>query len=175
MVGRLIKGLIQLESSPKMDLQMNLTPVDYVSQSIVHLSRQQTSWGQAFHLSNSHTLSLEQLVSYIQSLGYRMQSFAYDRWHQQLIGLGIHRENALNPFAVSLTLKSNRQTPDCLEVLSLGKVSCQNAIKELSQISIHCPSLNTNLLDTYFSYFRQSGFLGDPQLFCRRKEDALVH
>jgi amino acid adenylation domain-containing protein/thioester reductase-like protein len=175
MVGRLIKGLIQLESSPKMDLQMNLTPVDYVSQSIVHLSRQHTSWGQAFHLSNSHTLSLEQLASYIQSLGYKMQSLAYDRWHQQLIGLGIDQENALNPFAVALTLKSDRQIPDCLEVLSLGKVSCQNAIKELSQISIHCPSLNTNLLDTYFSYFRQSGFLGDPQLFCRRKEDALVH
>jgi amino acid adenylation domain-containing protein/thioester reductase-like protein len=169
MVGRLIKGLIQLESSPKIDLQMNLTPVDYVSQSIVHLSRQQTSWGQAFHLSNPHTLLLEQLAYYIQSLGYKMQPLSYDRWYQKLLGPGIDRQNALSPFALSLTLQNN------LEVLNLGKVSCLNAIKELSQVSIHCPPINTNLLDTYFSYFRQSGFLENPQNPCHRNEGALVH
>ncbi len=169
MVGRLIKGLIQLESSPKMNLQMNLTPVDYVSQSIVHLSRQQASWGQAFHLSNPHTLLLEQLAYYIQSLGYKLQPLPYEQWYQKLLGPGIDQKNALSPFALSLTLQNN------LEVLNLGKVSCLNAINELSQVSIHCPPIDTNLLDTYFSYFRQSGLLEKPQHLCQRDEVALVH
>ena len=162
-VSRFIKGLIQLESAPRLELQMNLTPVDYVSQAIVHLSTQNTAWGKAFHLSNPHALSLEQLVAQIKSRGYALQTLPYDQWHRALLALEMDQENALSPFAASLVWKNDGKLPHALEVLSLGRVNCQSAIAELAQTAIRCPSLDTSLIDIYLSYFRHSGFLDNSK------------
>ncbi len=40
---RMIKGFIQLGSAPDLDMMINMTPVDYVSKAIIHLSRQKES------------------------------------------------------------------------------------------------------------------------------------
>lgn len=162
-VSRFIKGLIQLGSAPRLELQMNLTPVDYVSQAIVHLSNQSTARGKAFHLSNPYMLSLKQLVAQMQSRGYALQTLSYDEWYTALAELEMFEENALSPFATSLELKNDGKLPHALEVLSLGRVDCQSAIAELSHATIHCPSLNTSLIDTYLSYFSRSGFLENPK------------
>jgi amino acid adenylation domain-containing protein/thioester reductase-like protein len=173
LVGRLIKGLIQLKSAPKLSLQMHLTPVDYVSKAIVHLSHQQISWGQAFHLATPFTLSLDQLVQYIQSLGYPIQSMDYSQWQQALIGLEMSQDNALSPFIPLFTQKG-----DCsstfLDVLNLDKVSTQNTIAGLNGTTIHCPTVDKSLLETYFSYFIQSGFLERPKQDKTKEQTPLV-
>jgi amino acid adenylation domain-containing protein/thioester reductase-like protein len=162
LVGRLIKGLIQLECAPQMSLDMHLTPVDYVSQAIVSLSKQQTSWGKAFHLTNSHALSLAQLVQHIQSLGYPLEYAEYSQWQAKLLGLDIGEDNALSPLTSLFTTKSDFYS-SYLEVLTLEKVSCRNVISGLEETTISCPMLDADLLNTYFSYFIQSGFLTRPQ------------
>jgi len=63
MMCRMIKGFIELGSAPDLDLMVNMTPVDYVSKSIIHLSRQKESLGKAFHLVNPHPLDLSKLVA----------------------------------------------------------------------------------------------------------------
>jgi hypothetical protein len=50
-----------------------------------------------------------------------------------------------------------------LEVLNLGKVDCQNTIAGLEGTAIDCPKLDADRLSNYFAYFRQSGFIEDPQ------------
>jgi len=47
MMCRMIKGF-KLGSAPDLDLMVNMTPVDYVSSAIVHLSRQKESLGKLF-------------------------------------------------------------------------------------------------------------------------------
>jgi amino acid adenylation domain-containing protein/thioester reductase-like protein len=173
LVGRFIKGLIQLESAPQMSLDMHLTPVDYVSQAIVSLSNQQESWGKAFHLTNAKALSLVQLVQHIQSLGYAIQYTEYDQWQTKLLGLDMSEDNALSPLMSLFTTKSEFYS-SYLEVLTLEKVSCQNVIAGLEKTSIRCPVLDTNLLNTYFSYFIQSGFLHRSQPQPDQAEAVLI-
>jgi len=36
---------------------------------------------------------------------------------------------------------------------------CQNLLKALAGTSILCPPVNTQLLDVYFFYFKQNGFI----------------
>jgi len=69
LICRMIKGFIQLGSAPDLALMMTLTPVDYVSRALIHLSRQKTSLGKAFHLLNPHPLHMSKLVSDINALG----------------------------------------------------------------------------------------------------------
>ncbi|KAM3090806.1 amino acid adenylation domain-containing protein [Phormidesmis sp. 146-12] len=161
LVSRLIKGLIQLGSAPDIDLQMNLTPVDYVSRAIVHLSHQPHRLGQAFHLVNPHTLSLRQLVNYMQTIGYPIQFVPCAQWQSTLSTLTA--ENALSPLR-SLFAQ------DCLsslETLALKKVDCRNVIAGLTDTSLKCLAIAPSL-DTYFSYFTETGFLERPRVLENR-------
>ena len=160
-IGRLIKGLIQLETAPDLALSMHLTPVDYVSQAIVQIAQQPSAWGKSFHLTNSQSISLAQLVQAIKAHGYQLQSTSYDQWLKTLLVQQLDRDNALNSLIPLLTSPSAAYS-NYLEVLDLGKVDCQNTIASLIGTGIVCPTLDSALLSNYFGYFRQSGFLEDP-------------
>jgi thioester reductase-like protein len=162
-IGRLIKGLIQLGSAPILSLPMHLTPVDYVSKAIVQLSAQQSSWGQAFHFSNPRPLSLDQLVDYIRSLHYEIKYTDHDNWLTQLLNVDAHQENALKPMLPLLTSPGVSYSK-YLEVLNLDNVSCQNVMAGLVETEICCPAVDSQLLEKYFTYFVQSGFLVSPSV-----------
>ena len=159
---RFIKGSIQLQKAPKLTVQMHLTPVDYISAAIIHLSLQSSSWGQAFHFTNANPLFLEQLVEHIQSRGYPLQQIDYHQWQATLLGTEMNSDNALTPLVPIFTADSVEES-NYLEVLNLARVSCQNTISGLTGTSISCPAMDTDLLNTYFTYWIKSGFLDRPE------------
>ncbi|NJL38964.1 MAG: amino acid adenylation domain-containing protein [Leptolyngbyaceae cyanobacterium SM1_4_3] len=63
-MSHLIKGCIQLGSvpEPENDSFIDMTPIDYVSRAIVHLSKQKQVLGKAFHLVNPHPIPAQQLL-----------------------------------------------------------------------------------------------------------------
>ena len=162
LVCRFIKGSIQLKKVLNLPLQMHLTPVDYTTKAIVHLSLQQSSWGKAFHIANPNPLSLDRLVQHIQSLGYPLQQIDYSQWQAALLGTAMNSDNELSPLVPLLTTDPLEES-NYLKVLNLRGVSCQNTIAGLASTSISCPVMDTDLLNTYFTYLIQSGFLDRPE------------
>ncbi len=173
LIGRLVKGLIQLGSAPEISLPMHLAPVDYVSKAIVELASQQAAWGKAFHFSNSHPLSLLELVDYIKSLHYEINYTNYDRWLNQLLELNASQDNVLKPL-MPLFTNPSAGSSRYLDVLTLANVSCQNVTTGLAGTSISCPVLDREMLNTYFTYFVQSGFLDAPSMPQPPKQQILV-
>ncbi len=165
LICRMIKGFIQLGSAPNLELKMTLTPVDYVSSAIVHLSRQEASLGKAFHLLNPHPLPISELVNDIRALGYPIQQMAYEKWQASLLNVD-SPENALSPVKSLFTEKVSGKQLTYLETSALVSQAFdfQNTLTGLAGTSITCPSVDFKLLSTYFSYFIRSGFLNVPQL-----------
>jgi len=161
----MIKGFIQMGSAPNLDLMMTLTPVDYISRAIIHLSRQNTSLGKAFHLLNPQPLHVSELVNNINALGYPIQQMPYENWQASLLNIDVFKENALSPLLSLFTKKISAKQQTYLETSALGSqaFNFQNTIDGLSGNSIICPSVNFKLLSIYFSYFIRSGFLDMPQ------------
>jgi thioester reductase-like protein len=166
-IFRMIKGCIQLGKWPDINITLHLTPVDYVSQAIVHLSQQQESLGKAFHLLNSHHLQASQLFDWINSFGYPIQQTPYNKWQTELVNIVKYsQKNALS----SLTSLFIEKVP-CEEELTMpemyvqGKVphyDCQNTLNGLTNTSIICPPINEKLLGNYLSYFIQNNLLEKP-------------
>ncbi|MDF5723140.1 MAG: amino acid adenylation domain-containing protein [Rhizonema sp. PD37] len=153
LVARLIKGLIQLGSAPELDLKMSLTPVDYVSKAIIHLSRQPTLWGKAFHLVSPDALRFCQFVNEIRTLGYSIQWTDYSLWQAQLLNGAAKQENALSPLLFLFAEWGSRNQPSYLETAALMSQAfdCQNTLAGLGD-SVVCSTVNAQLLRVYFSY-----------------------
>ena len=150
---RVIRGCIQIGSVPEMDMMVDVSPVDYVSKAIFHLSRQKESLGKTFHLVNPNPVHVSKLIHWVRSLGYPLQEVSYSQWRKKLID---NPENALYPLLPLFP----EEIPE-KEMSGSGRIqfNMHNTHKGLINTDIIIPALNNKLLRTYFSYFTRTGFL----------------
>ncbi|MCI0726484.1 MAG: amino acid adenylation domain-containing protein [Chloroflexi bacterium] len=155
-IFRLITSCVQLGMIPDVNPYLEMIPVDYVSQAVVHLSRQEESLGKVFHLTNPNSFSLSEIAEWFRSVGCPLQRVPYSEWRANLVSSG---ENALLPF-LSLFPR-----PDPEEQMALGDILAgnrrfdyQNTLNGLAGTSIICPPVDANLLRTYFSNLIRSRY-----------------
>ncbi|MBF2048622.1 MAG: amino acid adenylation domain-containing protein [Elainella sp. C42_A2020_010] len=163
---RILKGMIQLGSAPAFEYWVNMTPIDYASQAIIHLSNQPQSLGKTFHIVNPQPLPWNHLVNQIRSFGYTLRSQSHEDWQAELLKLDVSSENALKPILSLFTEKHSKTQMTYLEtfLLTARTFDYQNTLNGLSQTSIVCPVVDTKLLNIYFSYFNRVGFLQPPTI-----------
>jgi amino acid adenylation domain-containing protein/thioester reductase-like protein len=153
LVSRLIKGLTQLGIAPDLDLPMSLTPVDYVSRAIVHLSQQVTSWGKAFHLVTPQTLPFRHLVDEIQNFGYSIQWTDYHQWQSTLHRVATEQDHTLSPLLFWFTDWGIDDQLPYLQTSTLVSQAfdCRNTLTGLAGTEIVCPIVDAKLLRAYFA------------------------
>lgn len=158
MICRMIKGFIQLGYAPDLDLPMFLAPVDYIAQSIRHLSQRPESFGKTFHLVSPHTLSMNQLVKHLNLLGYSIASIPYRQWQAKLQAMP--PENALTPMASMFTKRSAEQSHTPVETATFTQsFDSTNTQLGLRGTHLTCPQITVSILQNYLSYFRDNDFL----------------
>lgn len=157
----MLKGCIQMGSFPDLDYLLDMSPVDYVSQSIVYLSQQSESIGQAFHLQHPQPIHISKIVKLLGFVGYNIDKVPYQKWQVDL-------KNTVQPDNPLFTLQPfllEKRTEAQLTVLELylqknrPTISCQDTLAALKGSGISCPPINHKLLLTYLQRFRDSGFL----------------
>ncbi|MBU7581849.1 MAG: amino acid adenylation domain-containing protein [Nostoc sp. TH1S01] len=153
---RLIIGCIKLEKVPEGNMIEDMAPVDYVSQAIVHLSRQEKSIGKAFHFVNTQPFHSIKLIDLLRSLGYPLQQISHAQWQADLINIAEHYpEHPLYPVIPLLSDQNNNS--------AVLKFDCQNTLDGLANTSIVCPPIDDDLLNVYLSYLMQKWFLEAPK------------
>ncbi|MEG4044872.1 amino acid adenylation domain-containing protein [Microcoleus sp. Pol17_C1] len=155
---RLMAGCVQLGCAPDDDKLMNVAPVDYVSRAIVHLSSQKELLGKTFHLVNTQSFQMSELLGWIGSMGYPIKRVSSETWQAEIINrAGSSPENALYPLVGLFSEKvSEAEMPKSATL----QFDCQNALKGLSGTDIICPQADASLFRTYFSYLVDCGLIG---------------
>ncbi|MBN1993219.1 MAG: amino acid adenylation domain-containing protein [Anaerolineae bacterium] len=163
-LSRLIKVCLQLGRMPVPDGAWHLTPVDYVSQAIVYLSRQANSGANVFHLNSPHLLSTTEFCNLIQRLGYSVQADSYASWQIELLKLSRHDSNhaLYSLLPIFLEPVSTLEKTTIVEMYTLDKeprYDSRNVEERLAGTGLVCPPVDQALLSTYFSYWLETGFL----------------
>ncbi|MFQ4144479.1 thioester reductase domain-containing protein [Chlorogloeopsis sp. ULAP02] len=160
LLSTVLKSFIQLGSAPDLDVMWDITPVDYVSQAIAHLSMQQKSLGKVFHLFNPHPLSMSAMINHIRSFGYPIAMAQYDKWRAKLVNFSKYSQEHTIRSLPLMFLESFSE--EQLQLLHL-QYDCQNTLDGLADSSINCPLPNTELISKYLSYLNKNGYLDSPQ------------
>jgi amino acid adenylation domain-containing protein/thioester reductase-like protein len=168
-LSRFLKGCIQLGYTPELDHLWRITPVDYVSKAIIHLSRQLTSPGKTFHILGPDEIHLEQLSRWLNDFGYELEQLPYQKWLARVLEAAGHTPtytlSSLLPIFVERIKLSATEELSIFELFSQDKepkFDCQNMIDGLAGAAITCPSVTNELFDTYLTHFIRSGFLEPP-------------
>jgi thioester reductase-like protein len=160
---RMLKAVIDLGCMPgDLDLELDFSPVDYVSRSIVDLSRRPSSLGRAFHLQNPRSIHLETFGSILRSFGYDIGTVRYWDW---VARIEARREGPLYPL---LPFLGQRWRPDDLSYVELAqhahrpRLQCAETVLALAPGGIECPALDAALIGRYLSYLTATGFVARP-------------
>ena len=158
-LARLIKSFIQQGIAPDLDIAIDMTPVSYVSQAVVYLSRQQELQGRIFNLINPRSLHLRDLIKVINSLGHPLEQIQYSEWETRMNNNVLNAsENVLSDLLPILTTKIPRTQITSLEssFSIISRLDCEGTVKELAEASISCPPVDAQLLHAYISYFERN-------------------
>jgi len=152
---RLLKGCIELGAMPDVDTLQDMTPVDYASRAIVHLSLSRRPASGYYHIVNPKPLHWGKLREWIESRGYPIRPLPYDDW------LGrVHADclrNASNPLRPLLPALLRDQN----ELFVFRRWNCDRTLAGLATTPIRCPAVE-ELLEPYFRFFVACGFLRAP-------------
>ncbi len=161
---RLIRICSRLGGVPDLDMPIDLTPVDYVSQAMVYLSLQEESLGAVFHLLNPRPATLGQLADLVGALGYPLRRVPYHRWQAELLALGgPEAEKALAALLPLYAGSTSENGTAEMPPRRLPRLDCQNTLIGLARSSISCPPIDEGLLGTYLESFVRDGLLEGPQ------------
>jgi thioester reductase-like protein len=159
----MIKAVIDLRSMPgDLDLELDFSPVDYVSRAIVHLSRQSASIGRAFHLQHPRAMHLDTLGQILRSLGYEITPVRYRDWVERIQA---RTDGPLYPLVPFL---GHRWRPEELTYVELAqrahrpRLACDETLGALALAGIECPPLDRELIARYLQYLMRIGFIAAP-------------
>ena len=150
----MIAGCLSVGAAPQLEVDVDMTPVDFVSRAIVALARQPASVGKTFHLLNPQPPRMDEVVDFLRSAGYRLESLSFDAWRDLL-------EPQVEAFAP--LFNGEGTSNDELHTRLLNpRFDCRNVIQGLRGQGIECPAVDGPLLNTYLSYLAATGFVPPP-------------
>ncbi len=161
-VNLMTKGCLQMGAFPDVDYMLDMSPVDYVSQAIVHLSKQEESLGKAFHLQHPEPAPLSTLVDWLSSFGFPIKMIPYEEWQDKLINDVTSEENplyTLRPFLLERWSERQLTIPDLYLTENRPIISCDETLNALAGSGVSCAPIDAELYTTYATYLIANGFL----------------
>jgi thioester reductase-like protein len=161
MISRTIVGCIQMNAAPDIDVNLPLTPVDYVSDAIIYISRRARAIGKCFNIINKKTTNFKTICELTKKAGYTLEILPYTEWIKNLVTYTFE-ENALSILSRLFTDKrkvgeglieryGNRQ----------ASIDTSNTDALLEGSGISCPPIVEKTFHNYLKLFSQMGYISE--------------
>ncbi|MBD2814037.1 amino acid adenylation domain-containing protein [Xenorhabdus sp. Flor] len=161
-VSRMIKGCIMIKAYPLLASQRKeFVPVNYVSQLLLNISRNNRNLGKAYHLvspDNKQSVDLNPFFELINQCGYHLKDMHYSEWLKKLETDQKLTDNPLLPLLPMLSEKVYGELTRWEIYENMPAYDAKNTESALETPVIYTP-MNSDLLKRYLTYWKQIGFL----------------
>ncbi|MFT7463421.1 MAG: myxalamid-type nonribosomal peptide synthetase MxaA, partial [Pseudohongiellaceae bacterium] len=150
---RFMVGTAHLGSWPELDAPIDLSPVDWVSGSIVHLALAGAAHGETYHLVHPQPSPIELFASAAERLGYTFDRVSPDEWQRRAISAAEH-DNAhplhlmlpLLPKIEGRPITADELVPEAT-MPPIGSDFTQRALRNAST----CPTVDLALVERWLT------------------------
>ncbi len=152
----LLKGCLQLGTAPNWECDVNLFPVDTLSEYIVGISLNKKLRNHVYNMVNAVPVSWPDIIRTLQALGSPIQLISPETWREKMLPK-VTKGNALYPLLpLYLTQHTKLDTAPPISVPDVHYVNFQHAVTTLS---IPVPAINKPLLTRYLTYLIETKFI----------------
>jgi amino acid adenylation domain-containing protein/thioester reductase-like protein len=149
-----LKGCLQLGMFPIHEAYIEVMPIDWVSRSMIHISRQKESQGKVFHFFNPNGAHVLQVYEWIKSYGYKADVVDWNAWRD--LALKVDDSNALS--TVTPIIHEEGTNPERINL----RIDCTNTLEALEGTGLVCPPVTEELTHRVLSFLVDTGFLPPP-------------
>jgi epothilone polyketide synthase E len=143
-----------------LDVEIDMSPVDYVARSIVHLSRQPSSVGRAFHLQSPRPVHWSVFREMLRSLGHPVEPVPYWEWVSRVEANDTSPLHPLLPFLTRRWPPEGLTFPQLAQLDHRPRIACERTVHTLRAAGIECAPLDARLIGRYVDRMVEIGFLG---------------
>ena len=159
---RFIKGCLQMKTFPLVHMEIDMSPVDFVSKAIVTIlekSQEHLNKFNAFHLVNPKPIKLPNFFSWLKQYGFEIEPLDLQEW-LKFARNELAKDNALYPVMPFLTQANDTTSMTILELFDGRQLDYDfsNTKVFLQKENISCPLITEKLLKIYINFFIKSGF-----------------
>jgi thioester reductase-like protein len=157
LISSMTRVCILLGSVPNLDVTVNIVPVDFVSASIIHLSKDPANFGKVYHLDNPEPIHFSKLADWMSDLGINARTVSFDEWRAELFRQVPHMpSDGWEPYLPLVEEVEEKQ-------VFMPEFDLTNTLTALNGSGIVCHPVNGKLFTTYLQYFTPQGFLEKPE------------
>ncbi|CAL7961189.1 Peptide synthetase, non-ribosomal [Gammaproteobacteria bacterium] len=153
----LLKGCVQMGLAPKLELNLNLLPVDFVSNMIIKIS---LNMGKApyqiFNLVNQFTVTWSELFEYMNDYGHKVKLISATDWRQKHLAK-IDRKNAAYPLMALYFMDGGIDWAASQN--NFLNINDHNTVRAMKTLGLSYTKIDEVILKRYFDFFHQSGFM----------------
>lgn len=162
----LFKTIAETGLAPDIELPMDFVPVDHLAESVVHIATHRPAAGQTYHVTNPRPAMLADVLDRMRAAGCELETLPYAQWVGELV-----RHVSRNPTSptapfVSLCVDRSRNADMSVKEMyvkgTFPVLGRRNAEEALADSGLHCPPVDSALLDRYLEYFFSSGYIKRP-------------
>ncbi|CAM2844408.1 saframycin Mx1 synthetase B [Legionella steigerwaltii] len=161
-VCRILKGCIELEARPNLDVGFNFVPVDYVAKAITHFAKEKPYHADTYHLINPQEVYVDQLFGYVQAKGFKVKKVTYPDWEKMIkqnSGYLNHSFSPLRPFFTEKIVHKGSSLFDLYLHNNKAKIDCTYTKTQLANHEIYCEKIDGALFNKYLDYLIHCGYL----------------
>jgi thioester reductase-like protein len=152
LISSMTRVCLFLGSIPRLDVMVNIVPVDFVSSAIVHLSKNPKNFGKVYHLDNPQPLHFSKLANWLDSQGFQARRVSFDDWREELFKQVTHiPADGWEPYLPLIEEVEERQ-------VFMPEFDLSNTLAGLEGSGISCRPVDDELLAAYLAYFTPRGF-----------------
>ncbi|OXM47362.1 amino acid adenylation domain-containing protein [Amycolatopsis alba] len=150
----LMKTAAESEIAPAVRYPLNLVPVDFVADALMHLVRCEHPRGRVFHVTNGQPADSALLIERLRARGRSVTELPYEEWARRCVDESLADPTfPLTPFLPYLTARpENLSNP----VPAHGRTNFEAA---LSEGGPECPPVDTGMIDRYLDYLEGCGYI----------------
>ncbi len=151
LISSMTRACILLGSVPTLDVAVNIVPVDFVSASIVHLSKNPNNLSKVYHLDNPEALHFSKMADWMTEQGFNARRLPFDEWRAELFKQSAYMpSDGWEPYLPLLEEVEEKQ-------VFMPEFDLTNTLAGLNGSGIVCHPVNGQLLSRYLKYFAADG------------------
>jgi amino acid adenylation domain-containing protein/thioester reductase-like protein len=150
---RVIGASLRLGAAPDVDVAIEMSPVDWVSRALVHLSGRPQSLGSTFHLVSREALPWHQLLAWLEERGHPLRRLPWNEWRRQLAraaDAGADQELVALRSLFGAPDEAGDGEEDVTEYAE-PRFDCRRTAAALEGSGLRCPPLDRRLIEGYLA------------------------